>query len=209
MLIDSLEHANLRQKEYELRIKGLSDLDKGRILYNHIWHSSLSEEFIDEIYWARRYRKIIDHRNFNPRLISYITDAQRLSEISPANYWSYIERSLESPRHIWENPFNAQLDSTGRAIVLLVVFNGREISEYTLSSMYGRLSAGSDGQRWVGKMDFQASIKMLTGSFLNRTISEKKTTFDLFNPSIGDYVLERYASDVTSLSQLFEALHTE
>lgn len=72
-LIDSFEHSNVQRNEYELRIKSLSDLDKAQILYNHIWHSGLADEYIDQLYFNRRYREIIEHKNFNPRLISYIT----------------------------------------------------------------------------------------------------------------------------------------
>ncbi|MGA7949317.1 MAG: restriction endonuclease [Thiobacillaceae bacterium] len=69
-LIDSLEHSNLQRNEYELRIQSLTDLDKAQILYNHIWHSDLGNEYVDQLYLDRRYRTIIAHKNFNPRLIS-------------------------------------------------------------------------------------------------------------------------------------------
>lgn len=200
LLIDSFEHNNLQRNEYELQIKTLTDLDKAQILYNHIWHSGLGREYVDEICFERRYRKVISHRNFNPRLISYITDATRLEACPPAHYWDYIVKSLSNPSQIWENPFIAQQDDFGRTIILLVVLNGQSIAEADLAEAYHRYMAFPEKQNLHGRHEFQTNIKLLTGSFLKRTVSSKGSPLiDLFNPSIGDYVLSRYTGDVVTL----------
>lgn len=199
-LIDNFEHSNVQKNEYELRIQSLSELDKAQILYNHIWHSGLGNEYIEQLYLDRRYRTIIAHKNFNPRLISYITDATRLETCSPNNYWNYITQSLTNPSQVWENPFNAQQDDFGRAIILLVVLNGYALGENVLAEAYHRFLALPENQNLHGRREFQSNIRLLTGSFLNRTVSSQgPSMIDLFNPSIGDYVLARYAGDVAAL----------
>lgn len=209
-LIDSFEHNNLKRNEYELRIQSLSELDKAQILYNHIWHSGLRVDYIDQLYINKRYRVIISHQNFNPRLISYITDATRLETCNATDYWSYINTALTNPSQIWENPFVAQQDDFGRAIVFLVVLNGRKIEEGELTEVYHRFIGLPDNQNLKGRREFQSNIRLLTGSFLNRTFSAGyPSTIDLFNPSIGDYVLRRYASDVVMLRQGMQSLRSE
>ena len=60
-----------------------------------------------------------------------------------------------------------------------------------------------------GRSEFQSNIRLLTGSFINRTVSPKgPATIDLFNPSIGDYVLKRYAGDVVALRLGMQSLRT-
>jgi len=208
-LIDSFEHDNVQKNEYELRIQSLTELDKAQILYNHIWHSGLENEYIDQLYLNRRYREIIKHKNFNPRLISYITDATRLETCPPDNYWNYIIRSLMNPSQVWDNPFNAQQDDFGRAIILLVVLNGYALGENVLAEAYHRFLALPENQNLQGRRDFQSNIRLLTGSFLNRTVSPQgPSIIDLFNPSIGDYVLERYAGDIVALRIGIQSLRT-
>lgn len=208
-LIDSLEHGNVQRNEYELRIKSLTDLDKAQILYNHIWHSGLGDEYIEQLYFNRRYREIIEHKNFNPRLISYITDTTRLETCPPHDYWSYIVRSLTNPSQVWENPFNAQQDDYGRAIILLVVLNGGPLDEKALAETYHRYLALPENQNLHGRREFQSNIRLLTGSFLNRIVAtQARSMIDLFNPSIGDYVLKRYAGDVSALRLGFQSLRT-
>lgn len=208
-LIDSLEHGNVQRNEYELRIKSLTDLDKAQILYNHIWHSGLGDEYIEQLYFNRRYREIIEHKNFNPRLISYITDTTRLETCPPNDYWNYIVRSLTNPSLVWENPFNAQQDDYGRAIILLVVLNGGPLDEKALAEAYHRYLALPENQNLHGRREFQSNIRLLTGSFLNRIVAtQAHSMIDLFNPSIGDYVLKRYAGDVSALRRGFQSLRT-
>ena len=208
-LIAALEHQNIQRNEYELRIQSLTDFDKAKILYNHIWHSGLRPEYIDQLYFDKRYRRIISHRNFNPRLISYIADPTRLTTCPPAEYWDYILESLSNPAQVWENPFTAQQDDFGRAIILLVVLNGHPIPENVLADAYHRFLALPENMTLHGRHDFLSNLKLLTGSFLNRLVSpHSPAVIDLFNPSIADFVLARYSGDVNAVRLGMLALQT-
>jgi RecA/RadA recombinase len=210
LLIDNFEHDNVGRNEYELRIQSLTDLDKAQILYNHIWHSKMESEYVDQLYLSKRYRKVISHPNFNPRLISYITDATRLEGCAVNEYWSYINQSLDNPSQIWDNAFVAQLDDFTRAITFLVVINGRPILESALADAYRRYIGLLDSLVLKGRPEFQSNIRLLTGSFLNRNVSRSGVCLiDLFNPSIGDYVLGRYAQDKRAIALAMLSLRTE
>lgn len=208
-LIDNFDHGNTQKNEYELRIKSLKDIDKAQILYNHIWHSNLDDSYIEELYLNRRYRDVIGHKNFNPRLISYITDATRLETCPSENYWELISKSLSNPSQIWDNPFNAQQDDYGRALIILMALNGAALDEKILSEAYHRFLLLPESGGFIGRREFQANIRLLTGSFFNRTIMrEGRVVIDLFNPSIGDYILKRYAGDVLTLRLGLQSLRT-
>lgn len=208
-LIDSFEHENIKKNEFELKIKSLSDIDKARILYNHIFHSGMNNAHIEQLYLNKRYRTIISHRNFNPRLINYITDPTRLDTCSSEVYWQYVSASLSNPAQIWDNPFQVQLDDYGRALVLLVVIHGYAINETQLAEAYQHYISLPSMQGIKGRREFITSLRLLTGSFLNRTISPAgDPMIDLFNPSIGDYVLNRYSHDVVSIQTVMQCLRT-
>lgn len=208
-LIDNFEHDNLRRNEFELRIKSLSDFDKAKILYNHIFHSGIGSDYVEQLYIDKRYRDVISHRNFNPRLINYITDPNRLEACTADTYWQYVVSSLNDPSQIWDNPFVAQLDDFGRALVLLVVLHGYAINENQLAEAYQRFVSLPSSQNLQGRREYLTSLRLLTGSFLNRTVSSTGTkNIDLFNPSIGDYVLKRYSCDMASVQTAMLCLRT-
>jgi hypothetical protein len=209
LLMDALEHQKMHRDEFELRVDSLTDLDKARILYSHLWHSQLPREYGHELRSQQRYRSIIEHRNYNPRLISFITDADRLEGGTARHYLEYVFRTLDNPAGVWEHSFGVQLDACGRALVLLVTLNRRPIEQNALAESYARYTARPENAAVKGRHDFISTLKHLTGSFLARTLQgTAQPLIDLFNPSIGDFVLRRYADDLPSLRCGFLSLRS-
>lgn len=209
VLNDVFQNNNLDRNEFEVTLNSFSEMDRARVFYNHLWHSDLSPEYVDALYVGKRYREIIQHQNYNPRLIRFITDSERLLNCPAADYWKYARDLLDNPAKVWENPYEAQHDDFGRALVLLVTLNGRSISQNDLSESFARYTASSDTANMQGRRDFLANLKHLCGSLLSRVIvSGAREQLNLFNPSIGDYVLHRYASDLPALRAGFSSLRS-
>lgn len=183
---------NINRNEYELVIGNLKSIDKAKILYNHIFFSNLAEDFIDELYIDERYKEIINHKNYNPRVISFITDSQRLIEIKKDSYWLYILSTLEDPAQIWGNVFDRQIDDLSKDIMVTVVLHKGRISENELEEIYYKLCAEKNGE--YGKT-FSFIMRALTGSLLNRNVVGKEIYYDLFNPSISDFITLNYFSN--------------
>lgn len=209
LLNDVFQNNNLDRNEFEVTLNSFSEMDRARVFYNHLWHSNLSPEYVDALYLGKRYREVIRHQNYNPRLIRFITDSERLINCPAADYWKYAKDLLDNPAKVWENPLEAQHDDFGRALVLLVTLNGRSISQDDLAESYVRYTARPDTVSMQGRRDFLANLKHLTGSLLNRVIvNATSEQLNLFNPSIGDYVLRRYSTDLPSLRAGFASLRS-
>ncbi len=210
-LSDMYHIKNIDQNEYELKIDSLTNFEKAKILYNHIWFSELDEEYIDEIYKDKRYHKIIMHRNYNPRLIDFITDSIKMSAINPDRYWEYIEATLNNPRDIWSNVFDNQLDINTSKLTLLVAYNGQEINEESLIEAYLKyVNFDEQDNPNYGLIDFQKSAKSASGAVVKRIINVDNSSigYDLFNPGISDFLIQRYAKDERELFKIFNSLTT-
>ncbi|MEY8143669.1 hypothetical protein [Falsihalocynthiibacter sp. CO-5D18] len=199
------------KKEYEVTIQSLTPFDRGEILYNHIWHSDLSEAHIDVLYEENRFLEVSKHKNFNPRLISFITDPDRVNSVEIDQYWQYIEDSLDNPKGIWAEVFDNQIDDLTRLAVCIVTFNGGSLAENSLRDSVLRI-ASSDGLVTAANRT-SAFLKMLkgsVGSILQRTVESgnEEVSIDLFNPSVADFLLERYLEDDGALALFFKNLDT-
>ncbi|WP_147464157.1 hypothetical protein [Pseudomonas syringae group genomosp. 3] len=206
ILNDAFDHSNVDRNEMEIRLQSLTNLDKAHILYNHIWHSGLTAEHVESFYVDKRYHQIIRHQNFNPRVIQFITDPQRLSDISATDYWNHITDLLDNPTKIWEHPFDAQLDDFGRFIVLLVAFNGEDILEQDLATAYAIGLRIPEHSGFKGKREFTVAVRHLSNSLIIRVMQGKKIYYKLFNPSVGDYLIHRYCGDVLLLKTVCSCL---
>jgi adenylate kinase family enzyme len=190
------------RNEFELNITKLERFDKAQILYNHIYFSNLSTEYIDQFYYLKRYREIIEHKNFNPRLISFITDTQRYKGLASNEYWEKITSQIDNPKDIWEFVFEQQVDDIQRVIINLVVINNHPVSEHELYTNY--IDYCNFKNLNLNEVNFQKSLKVLTGSLLNRYLNEDNevVSYNLFNPSIADYALPKILKNPEELSIL-------
>ena len=206
-LSDLFDISNIEQNEFELHIDSLTKLDKAKILYNHIWFSSLDDVYTNEIFKDERYFKIIEHRNFNPRLISFITDSYRLSSINKDDYWTYIQNTLENPKDIWRTVMEVQTEDDCRNIVIGVVIHGQAIDERTLFEFINRLRNSS-----IFKDPYKTNdsiIKLLAGALLNRTQHKNnRIDYNLFNPSIADFVIANYLNNSELIAILIYNVQT-
>lgn len=208
-LSEKFEQGNLDRNEYEIRIQSLTEFDRAQILYNHIYFGDLSEEFVEQIYIDKRYRSIISHKNFNPRLIEFITDTIKVEkEASPEDYWDYIQKSLDNPKDIWRGMIQTQISDLDRHIVIAIVLNGSPVSEEQIVALLTNLKeSGLDITSEYPTVD--NIMRGLAGSVLNRNISQDgQVNYSLFNPSIADFVISEYFNRADYVSKLISCLRT-
>lgn len=206
-LSDLFEIKKIDRNEYELSISLLTDIDKAKILYNHIWFSDLADEYVDEIYKNKKYLKIINHKNFNPRLISFITDSDRLSATQPEGYWQYIENTLSNPKDIWRSVFEAQADDICRHIVIAVSLHGTSLREDSLERLFSEISSSTLTSNSTSSYD--SVLRMLVGALLNRSIfNTNEASYNIFDPSIADFVISNYLNDTNYIDALLICLKT-
>ncbi|QUM84589.1 restriction endonuclease [Moritella sp. 28] len=194
------KNKKIEQREYVLDVTKLEDIDKARILYNHIYFSSLNEAYVEQLYIDKRYLKIIEHKNFNPRLIEFITDEQRFELISVAEYWNKVEESINNPKDIWEHVFHNQLKEYERILIFIIVYFGSNIDEETLK-VIAKKHFKSKGV-FTTNIQFDKAIKTLSGSLITRIVGGESIEFDLFNPSIKDYVISICKDDIDLIAEL-------
>lgn len=209
LLSDKFRTQKLDGDEFIITVDELKEIDKARILYNHLWHSNLSEKYIDELYKNERYKEIIKHRNFNPRLIEFIMDLDRINSTTSENYWQDIQNNLNNPSEIWANTFDSQSDEFIRNIVLLVVFNKNNINEEELKKAYSILNKLTEAHSTSNNsQEFDSIIEKAVKYFLNRSFDRHGgIKYSLFNPSIADFIINRYKEDEAKLLIFLKALN--
>lgn len=181
--------------KHEVHIKDYRDIDKAKILYNHIYISQLSMEqksifFKDMFYW-----QIIKHKNYNPRVIEYFTDNDRIESDKP--YDKIVIDFLNNPSLIWEKPFTKQISLSARLLLISLYSLGSRfvLLEYRLKEAFSaRLDYEVKNNNFVKQGDdYEAVIKETVGMFINRILKDRNTVeFSFFNPSIEDFLYDYF-----------------
>lgn len=193
-LIKSLERGEY--KAYLIDMNAISPLEKAKILYNHLFFNNIDYRYFAEIKKEKRYKTIILHRNYNPRLIEYICNPNRLSNIAPETYFDYILNQLNNPKAIWKDEFERRLSKTDRILLTsLYSISDTTVDEDLLKVCFNsRLLAEKDVDTTINQYD--ASLARLTDGFLKIIDERGKKKLSVLNPSINDYLDSRMTENV-------------
>jgi len=174
---------------------------RGRILYNHVYFSGLSRDYANALAENGAYKQIVDHKNYNPRIIEWMT--MGITTPPASRFVSEFVRMLDNPLRIWEHAFE-QIGADARAILLC------------LASIVGSMSLDELRQAWLattqpskealGNIElrdrFSSAMKRIDGSFIRTERDHSTTGISFHNPSIRDYITRRIADDDGLLLEL-------
>lgn len=176
---------NSEKRKKIIKIEDYSIREKALILYKHLKRSKLKKEFLKEIIDNKIYNEIIEHQNYSPRLIEYITNEEYEDNIGE-KYSKYILDNLDKPVRLWEKPFE-NLCNDLKILFILVCSFRREISKEVLEDVY--YGAIDDLEEKISS--FKKNLEILEGSFLKIENKEGKIYIDLINPSLRDFFVVR------------------
>ncbi len=206
LLSEALSDTKLNVSRYVLDVGIYTRRIRARILYNHLVVAGVPEAHIATLIEQKAIKKIVDHKHYNPRIIQFMTEADRIADIDSASYPKAFLDTLKDPDLIWDKAFRTHITRRSQHLLIalfLMSEYGSEIEdlEEVFSGIHPVLCA-KFGVPYDPK-DFEGALRTVEGSFV--VISG--TTVRYVNPSVRDY-LARYLSDKALLSVLADGVPT-
>ena len=182
---DYVDDKHLQLSKYLLDVGSYTRKIRSYILYNHLSVSSLSKEHFGALLEGDWLKRIVDHKNYNPRTIASAS-SNTLDTMEPADYPGYLFKALENPDLIWSKPFRA-LDMKSQNLLIALYFGsqfGTPINE--LRPAFSSLHRGTCAHYGQATMpiDFEDALKTLESGFVS--IAGQSVTF--VNPSLRDFL---------------------
>lgn len=172
---------------------------KARILYNHLLVAGTPAAHIRALIESGKIAKIVDHANFNPRVIEWMTDGVRLALIPPGGYADAFLAALANPSQLWDTAFRTHIPEKCRHLLFALFFGsqyGEEIADLRVAyqALHPHLCTRY-GHTHDAK-DFEESLRILEGGFIKIDYS----SVSFVNPSVRDY-LAAYLDDLILLRE--------
>ncbi len=163
-----------------LQISEYGPVQRARMLYNHLYFSTLPREVVKQYSAESEYWRVVNHKNFSPRIIELIIKRSysSASELSEA-----LIHTLDHPMDLWGIIFNNSLSDVAQRIVLILVsFPVEGVSTDQLK----RLTLGDSKP-----IEYTSALKILEGTFihLERSNYSYEISVSYANPSVRDFVL--------------------
>jgi adenylate kinase family enzyme len=201
-----LKHDLLRDKRFDfnkyiINVENYNKFIRAKILYNHVYFSEVPHTYVRKLIEGKTYQKIIQHKNYNPRIINLMTNKMIIEDISEEKYPKEFLNKLDYPNDIWEHVFENQIEESSQYILLLLMVMGEKTQLFMLENNFNNLNISLNNK--FNNRAFKNGIKELEKTFI-KTYKEKNTdklsvTFQ--NPSIKDFLI-RYSSQENSIIEL-------
>ena len=203
---EKIENADLLSGKFVLKLNQYSLKNKAEILVNHLYFSEIEKEFLKNLKDNKKYRDIVRHQNFNPRLIEFMGKKSNLRNIAHNRYSDWCIQNLDNPEKIWEYAFR-NISSSSEALLYFLISSSVSISYKTIKSEFDSFYKNyCQKYNWtVVSTPLEKSIKEIEDSFISlKKDIRREINISFINPSVNDFLESRIRKDTVLSKNLIE-----
>ena len=165
-------------------------LVRAQILYNHLFFSDLPRSARRASIPGRRYWDVINHRNYNPRVMEHAVSLPGVADLGEEGFVSNMIATLDDPARVWGRIFD-NLPTMARRILLAVASLPSNVLLEDVRVAVQSL-AGAD----FDSGEFRSAIEVVEGTFLELNEAgpgrgDPERIVTIRDPSVLDYLWGR------------------
>lgn len=207
MIYEKLDRERFDIETCIIDLSKYTRLNRAKILYNHIYFSNLPPEYKKALLKERNYLKIIDHHNYNPRIIDLMTQYSRIQHVPTGGYFKLFMLNLDNPLEVWRHAFEEQLSEGSRNILVVMTSMPEHVFLEDLQEAFQafHLEQARKYHFRVSPDDFVHALKELEGNFIATEKSKDRMIVRFHNPSIRDFLRDYISNHEQVLLTLVKA----
>ncbi|USG66524.1 ATP-binding protein [Brevibacillus ruminantium] len=182
------KHADLKEvvEKYKLecRLDQYRDVEKVKIFFGHLMQSKLTWQQTEKLF--HKHREIVDHANFNPRVIEMFlrnVDIELHPRECMESFWGY----LECPENFWKSIFSS-LPTEAKLLSVILLISPIPIQSNHLEEIYSRCL--NQMGNVIEKKSFQECISELERTVIKSLVDEEESRviIKFQNPLVQEYL---------------------
>ena len=208
---EKINNSKLANQQFEIKLTDYSKYEKALILYNHLYFRGISEVLHNCILNEKFYKTIIQHKNYTPRIIEFITDNTRIEKFSKPEYIQFILNNLNNPKEIWRFSYNNQIGYLDQCLLLtLFTFENYSFESALISAFESRLDYEKTvHNQIINTNQFKESIKILLNGFITSILHDTEPPvrqFVFINPSLTDFLIGHVSDSLPERKGIISSL---
>lgn len=184
------KHPRLREfikstPEVVLKLESYDLHARAHILYNHLFHSGLSQEALRLFRDADEVKRLLAHANFNPRLIATfpgMTKGQSVADQGPQAFRRY----LDDPTQLWTSLMVSLPPATKTLLMVLATLpSDVDVVDFLNAASSYCIKTGTDSR------ELSSCVRTLDGTFIKTEGAEGRSYVDFLNHSVRDFAVRQ------------------
>lgn len=185
---------------FVLALDDYTTIDRARILYNHLWHGSVSASALSEVADGG-WRRIVHHTGYSPRLVEYCTGDS--FDGGSAGYVDRVVNILNHPEELWATGFDQHLSRVQQLLVIVLAALPPQTPVSDALAAHHALcrKVGLD----VDGSLFRTALGSSEGTFIELTNVGGVPMVSYHNPSVREFALDRLAGDPVLVAAIVQS----
>lgn len=194
---------------FVLDMNSLSDTEKAKILYNHLYFKNIPEEYFADIRKEQHYHWIIRHRNYSPRIIEHVCTPCNFQNVSADSFFSYIYQQLNNPQEIWDNEYRYRLQPVDRELLLTIYsMTTTTVNAYLVRRVYlRRIKSIPEIYNLVDP--YRQALQRLTEGFIKSLDINGIEHLSMVNPSVNDFLTHLLQESDSDYDKVIDSICNE
>ena len=175
---------------------------KAEILYNHLADSDIPPEYVEVLLADHNYNTILNHRNFNPRIIETFIREKVWRDVKPGDFMDALINFFDKPISVWRFAFQ-KLERDARYALLVrcsmpeyvTLDDWKDAFQAFCSGTRSQLGIYCDSQRWKEILKILSNCFIKT-DFVRMDPDRRDNIVQFFNPSVKDFIVNYIAEDI-------------
>ena len=200
---EKLSMSNIDIAKCTIELEYYTKTIRAKILYNHLAEANIPPEYINVFIDKRGYMTIINHQNFNPRVIESIIKEQIWETIDSNDFANKVKEFFDNPISVWQFAFE-KLDVETRSTLLVLGTMGGHVRLDDFQEGYRQfciLTSQEVGLKY-DDVKWRQSLKVLMNCFLKIDNRNGIKLVTMYNPSIADFIVFYLNQNTTTALQI-------
>jgi hypothetical protein len=191
-----------------LDLSAYTKLIKAQILYNHLAFQDIPQEHLQNLLDEDNYLKLINHSNYNPRIIETIINYRIWNKCEPKQFAKAIKEYFDNPKSVWSFAFQNSLDKFSQYTLLVLLTMGTPVLMEDLEFALKEFLHINNYKLLMGydSMNFHQALKELEDTFIKiERDSKENYIIEYKNPSIQDFLINYLVNEKDMISNLLSS----
>ncbi len=191
-----------------IQLEDYNRINRAHILFNHLFFSDIPKDYIFNLIKKETLLKIIDHKNYSPRIIEWMSSYVNIKEYNFDEYVAHFLQTLENPKNLWLHAFRKHISPPARSLLFVLMTFRYGVDMQSLKNAYYafrkeeiRIYGGS-----ISADELESSLDEMEGSFVKIQLKGDHLYVSYHNPSVLDFMEDYMLSNVEIFRIIMDSL---
>lgn len=197
-------HEFFSKYEFNINMDSIDEEDKEKMFRRHLSNNKISKNYIDYLLIEDHFLQIINHSNYNPRIIEYVSKNKNVDGKTEELYYQFIMSKLDNPKDVWQDEFENRIEPIDRIFLytLYSLSEGRSTYEHLKLAFEKRIYNEKSIDKTIN--NYERILSRLSNSLINISEGYYGIEISTINPSLNEYIHKTLQSNIGEQIKILE-----